>query len=256
MDLQRTKFKVHLIVPKLYEQELVTKTRWSEILKIPIHNFTKISEKPDTNLEYCHLQFNSIILVELMKLLYTKLKSILLQNKQFASGFMRSIIAGEGQVELKSWGTLSYVSISSNDLAEVKFYKECLNSLGIESCKYEIVSRKFPIYGRRNFEKMKLFNLLSLHPEKLNEFESGLSNYKRNVMKVEEMKELILKELVNQSKTYDEISNSLKKGRSTIQAFYVPMLEKQGLINRMGKRKQAWLFTISKTGIGYLENLN
>lgn len=251
----RTEFKVRIIVPKLDIDEDTVKEKWSKKLKIPLYNFTRISIKENTDSEYAYPYFNSKILIELLKLLYKKLKSIILKNTLFASAFMRGIIAGEGQVELKPWKTLSYVSISTANLDELAFYKKCLNTLGINSSKYEKTSRKFPIYGRRNLEKMKLYRLLEIHPLKYQKFEFGLSNYKRCVTEVIEMKKLILQEL-NRPKTYTEISNSLNKGRSTIQSFYIPMLEKEGFVTRIGKQKQAWMFKITKKGADFLKNLN
>ena len=72
-------------------------------------------------------------------------------------------------------------------------------------------------------------------------------------MKGEEVEILILKQLLTGPKTYDEISSSLRKGRSTIQSHYIPILERKGLIKRIGKRRAAWLFGLTKDGIKFLK---
>ena len=238
--IPRDEFKVNIIVPIIKEPENI-KRRWSDTLKIRIENFRKVVIKSNTNLEYCYLQFNSIILIELMKLLYTKLKSVILQDAQFAASFMRGIIAGESQVATKSWGTLFYVSISSKSLDDVAFYKQCLHYLGIMSGKYQYGPMKFPIYGKDNFDGMTKFRLMDLHPDKKLKFENGIASYKRIITDFKETEKLILYQLT-EPKTYDELAKLLGKGRSTVQSFYIPKLEKKGLISRIGKRRQAWLF--------------
>ena len=172
---------------------------------------------------------------------YTKLKSVILQDVQFAASFMRGIIARESQVATKSWGTLFYVSISSKSLDDVAFYKQCLQYLGVTSGEYQYGPMKFPIYGKDNFDEMSKFKLLDLHPDKKLKFENGITSYKRIITDFKETEKLILQQLT-EPKTYDELAKLLGKGRSTVQSFYIPKLEKKGLISRIGKRRQAWLF--------------
>jgi predicted transcriptional regulator len=73
-------------------------------------------------------------------------------------------------------------------------------------------------------------------------------------MKGKEMQKLILQQLNPKPKTYDEIAKTLNKGRSTIQSHYIPLLEKRGLVKRIGKRRQAWLFQITEDGQSFLQN--
>ena len=67
------------------------------------------------------------------------------------------------------------------------------------------------------------------------------------------MMSLILNELMKGPKTYDDLAITLKKGRSTIQSHYIPIMEKEGLIRRIGKRKCAWLFEIRVEGKKFLQ---
>ena len=244
LDISRNDFKAHLILPKIDKFAEETKKRWSDLLKIPIVNFTKISIKSKTNLEYAHLYFNSEILVSLMRLFYGELKSIILMNDKFAAAFMRGVIAGESQVATKSWGTLSHVSISSKSLDDVTFYKQCFQCLGIMSGGYQYGPMTFPIYGKGNFDEMVKSRLMDLHPDKKSKFENGIASYKRIITDFKETEKLILQQLA-EPKTYDELAKLLRKGRSTVQSSYIPRLEKKGLISRIGKRRQAWLFQAS-----------
>lgn len=245
LAIPKEKFKVHMIVPAMKEPEDIIKKRWSDILEMEVNNFTKISILPRTNLEYAHLYFNSEILLELFKLLHENLKPVILRYPDFAASFIRGVIAGESQVELKPWKTMNYISISSKDLNEVSFYKLCLKSLGIESGPYDYTGMKFPIYGKDNFDKVRDFKLMDLHPTKKSKFETGMKNYQRIVSDPRTIETLILRHSTI-PKTYAELAKLLKKGRSTIQSFYIPRLEKKGLIKRLGKQNRAWLFQTVK----------
>lgn len=157
------------------------------------------------------------------------------------------MFAAEGQVALKKWGTLFYVSFSSADEVLITFLKKCLKSLGISSGKYMPQSRKFPIYGYKNLKRFKELGVHTLHPEKCAKFELGFANYKRvNVLGGDEARALILKQLASGPKTYDDLAAALGKARTTIQAWHVPILEKQGLIKRAGKRGHAWLWALTE----------
>ena len=183
---------------------------------------------------------NSVVLVELMKSLQKKLEPAILSTEKFATPFIRGMFAAEGQVALKKWGTLFYISFSSAEKEIVTLLKGCLKLLGITSGKYFEQSRKFPVSGRRNFERIRYLNIHFLHPEKRAKFEQGFSAYKRiNVLNGEEARVLILRQLALGPKTYNELAAALGKARTTIQAWHVPILEKRGLIERTGKRGRA-----------------
>lgn len=77
LEFPRENFKVTIVLPKPVENEEEVKRKWSEILRIPLENFTNVSVKKEnqvkSNLEYVMLYFNSIILYELMNSFYEKL---------------------------------------------------------------------------------------------------------------------------------------------------------------------------------------
>ena len=253
LGLTRKMFRVTVNSPDLNKLEGEINKWWSEKLKIPLESFTHVCYDTRINQEYAQVYINGIAVLEVMKNLHEKLKNIVLLTTNFTISYLKGIIAGEGQVALRKSGTISHVSIASSNLKDVVFYKKCLAALDIKSGKYMENGRKFPIYGRKNLEKVKSLGLINLHSEKRLKFENGLRNYKRNVMKGEEMEILILKQLLTSPKTYDDISSSLRKGRSTIQSYYIPILERKGLIKRIGKKRAAWLFSLTKDGIKFLK---
>jgi hypothetical protein len=157
------------------------------------------------------------------------------------------VFAAEGSVVLKpDSGVLFHIDFSNNlESGLIDILKACLDKLGIEHGKYTDQGKKFPIYGRHNFERIAGLNIHTLHPDKKAKFERGLGRYQRNVRTVDEMERMILEQFNNGPKTYDDLAESLAKGRSTIQSFYIPLLERKGLVRRIGKRGRAWLFELT-----------
>lgn len=245
LGLDRNLFKVTINVPKAASSEDDVKRRWSEKLNIPFENFTKPCVDSRINEEYAQVYINGIVLAELMKELHRKLKPVLVSDARNCAPYIRGIIAAEGQVALKKTGTISHVAIASANMDDVNLFKRCLTTLGIASGKYMENGRKFPIYGRKHLERIRQLDMMSLHPAKKSKFENGISRFQRFVMKGSEMEELILHQLRNGPKTYDDIAMALNKSRTVIQSHYIPILEKKGLVRRSGKRKQAWLFELA-----------
>lgn len=245
LGLDRKMFKVTINVPKATLSEDTVKRAWAEKLRIPFENFTRMCADIRINEEYAQVYINGIILAELMVGIHEKLKQFLVSDEKNCVPYMRGIIAGEGQVALKKSGTISHVSIASANLEDVELFKSCLTTIGIASGKYMENGRKFPIYGRRNLEKVRQLDMMKLHPNKKSKFENGINRFQRFVMKGSEMEELILRQLRNGPKTYDDIAVALNKSRTVIQSHYIPILENKGAIKRVGKRKQAWLFALT-----------
>jgi len=255
LGINRRNFKVTLNVPMLKDENLI-KMRWSEILQIPIGNFTRICIDPRISKEYAQIYYNSILLVELIKALQKEVEPAILSTQQFAAPFLRGMFAAEGQVAFRKHGAF-YITFSSANLELVSFLKKCLQSVGITSGKYMHQSRKFPIYGYKNLKRFKELGIHTLHPEKRAKFELGFANYKRvNVLDGEEARALILQQLALGPKTYDELAAALGKARTTIQAHHIPILEQEGKVKRVGKRGQAWLFAPAEGKITPPSNVN
>ncbi len=221
----------------------VSREKWSKVLQIPSENFTAMCEDPRMNQEYAQIYFNSVVLVELLKTVHEKVKSLILSRTEFAAAYLRGIFAAEGSAILRKSGILHHLNISSKDKEVIEFLKECLASIGIIPSKYENESRNLPIHGWRNFKRFGGLGIHTLHPEKRAKFELGFANYKRvNVLQGEEARALILQQLASGPKTYDDLAAALGKARTTIQAHHIPILERKGKVKRVGKRGQAWLF--------------
>lgn len=252
--ISRKEFKVTLNVPELNWTEDEIKKKWSAMLRIPFEKFTNICVDPRINEEYVQVYLNGIVLSELMRSLHKKMGSMILSNKNFCIAYLRGIFAGEGTVILRPSGTIHHVDISTKNLELVNFITKYFKKLGIKRGKYFYKKgAKFPIHGRRNFERLLSYKISDLSTDKKDKFEFGLSKFQRYVMKGKEMKKLILQQLNSNPKTYNEIAKALNKGRSTIQSHYIPILEKKRLIKRIGKRKQAWLFQITEDGMKFLK---
>jgi hypothetical protein len=248
LGLKREEFRVTIITPRA-QSEVELKEKWSQKLGIPVGNFTGVPVHPRTNLEYAMVYINSVVLVALLKKLHEIAKPMLLSSEEFCSAYLRAMLAAEGSVVLKKTGVLFHVDLSAKGFEDIQFYKSCLERLGIMHGKYMVSDQKFPIYGYRNFERIRELGLHTLHPEKREKLEQGFVAYRRvNVLGGEEARRLILQQLASGPKTYDELAAALGKARTTIQAHHIPVLEKRGLIKRAGKRGQAWLWGLTTVG--------
>jgi hypothetical protein len=243
LEVSREKFRITINSPT---RKVDLKEKWSKILQIPIMNFTNVCLDTRTNREYAQIYLNSIVLAELMRNLQKKLELVTLSTEEYTISFFRGMFAAEGQVALRRPGSF-HITFSSADPELVSFLKKCLQLVGINSGKYMPQSRKFPIYGYKNLKRFKELGIHTLHPEKRAKFELGFASYKRtNVLHGEEARALILQQLAQGPKTYDDLAAALGKARTTIQAWHIPILEKSGLIQRTGKRGQAWLFGLAE----------
>jgi biotin operon repressor len=147
---------------------------------------------------------------------------------------------------LKKSGVLHHISFSTKDEELICFLKECLQLVGVQPNKFMVNGMNLQIYGRRNFERIRELGIHALHPEKREKFERGFAAYKRtNVLDGEEARALILKQLAQGPKTYDELAAALGKARTTIQAHHIPQLEREGKVKRVGKRGQTWLWSLA-----------
>ena len=255
LEFPRTNFKVTIVLPKPVENLEEVKTKWSEILRIPLENFTNVSIKrkgPTSNLEYIMLYFNSIILFELMNSLQEKLKPTILENQEFNVSFLRGLFSGESGVVLNPRGRVHHVHLSNQNLELIEFVTELLNKLRIKRGKYFFESRKFPIYGRKNFEKLIQINIFKLSTEKRIKLQEGFKKYERNVEEGTTMELKILEQLLTKPLGYTELSKNLKKGRSTIQFTYIPKLIEKELVIYVGKKGRSLLFEITEKGKEFL----
>lgn len=245
LRISRADFNVTVCAPYSNDTDAIKK-RWADALDIPVNNFTKICVDSRLNKENAQVYFNSILLVSVLKNLHENLKQVMTPNTDFAASYLRGIFAGEGSVLIRN-DVLFHIDFAGADTSSIKFYKQCLDCLGITHGEYIRRSLKFQIYGHRNFKRFRELGIHTLHPEKREKFENGFASYKRvNVLDGEEARALILQQLASGPKTYDELAAALGKARTTIQAHHIPILERDGKIRRAGKRGQAWLLELAE----------
>ena len=164
-----------------------------------------------------------------MNTFYEKMKPIVLVNLNRIVAFLRGVFASEGAVVLKPSGIPHHVDISNKNLDFIDFVTECFRKIGVERGKYFYEKgMKFPIHNRKNFEILLRNKILSISPEKQRKLEEAMKKYQRFLVKGDEMEKQIMRQLDPISKTYDDLAFALKKGRSTIQSHYIPLLEKKG----------------------------
>lgn len=256
LELHKEKFKVTVNLQKSSDPEN-TKEKWSEELSLPIQNFTHICVDVKIKKEYAQIYFNSVILAELMGRMYEDSKTFILHNRRACAHFLRGIFAAEGSILLKKSGVLHHITFSSKDSELIQLLEKCLSMLGMKPGKYMINGMNLQIYGLPNFKRFRELGIHTLHPEKRAKFEFGFANYKRtNVLHGEEARTLILQQLASGPKTYDELAAALGKARTTIQAWHIPILEREGRIKRAGKRGRAWLFAPAEDKISPPPNVN
>jgi len=256
--MPRELFKVTIVLPKIVENVVEIKNKWSELLRIPIENFTNVSFKVNgtpSNFEYIHIYFSSIILSEIMNSICRKIKGLILENQEFSVSFLRGLFSGEGGVVLNSRSRVHHVHLSNQNIELIEFVTEILKRLGIERGKYFYESRKFPIYGKKNFEKLIRMCIFKLSTEKKIKLEEGFKEYERNVEEGKIMELKILEQLLTKTMSYTELSKNLGKGRSTIQSHYIPLLLKKELVTYIGKKERSLLFEITAKGKEILTTL-
>ena len=247
IGLRREEFKVTINTPSLSKPKDFVKRKWSRDLLIPTQNFTRICVDPRITREYAQVYFNSVILAELMSNLYASSKAIILHHPKLCVHFLRGLFAAEGSVLLKKSGVLHHITFSSKDNELIQLLERCLRLLGVKPSKYMTGEMNLQIYALSNFRRIRELGIHTLHPEKCEKFERGFASYKRtNVLRGEEARRLILEQLRSGPKTYDELAAALGKARTTIQAWHVPILEREGKVKRAGKRGRSWLWTLAE----------
>ena len=247
IGLARREFKATINIPVIPDSGDAVKRKWSNELHISTQNFTRICVDSRINKEYAQIYFNSLILAELMKSLYSKSREIILQHPGSCIPFLRGLFAAEGSVILKKSGVLHHITFSSKAGELIQLLGQCLHLVGVEPSSYSIKGMNLQIYGLPNFRRIRELGLHTLHPEKRTKFELGFASYKRtNVLHGDEARALILQQLASGPKTYDDLAAALGKARTTIQAWHIPILDRECKVKRVGKRGHAWLFGLAE----------
>ncbi|MBU0957249.1 MAG: hypothetical protein KKF56_00405 [Nanoarchaeota archaeon] len=173
---------------RFWEKQINTK-----IIKIRLRKeFNNI-----TNHGTLHIGINNSLVAKLLKQIITKSKKKIEKNKELCIGYLKGILAAEGNINIKKKTNCVYmVRISASKIDERDHYKRCLKKIGINiSCKdMPTVSKEEAkqknwktTKGRAgavliskwdNFIKILELNLLELSKEKEQKFMNHFFNNK------------------------------------------------------------------------------
>ena len=211
----------------------------SKELSVPLENFwsPRINEKRNTvgidvrnDSRLWDFVLNGLINNIIMKFVF--------ENKPFAAGVLQGIIASEANVFVRKEGRLSDIMIAAKGEDKRNFIRQLLLSLDIQPNKDKTIpdNEGVCVNGLSNFVKMKEWDLVALHPNKLADFERGLKGFKKEEFRKGEGKLLILQSLQERPKRAFELSKELNRTQKSI----------NWTMNKLEKRELVENFRISK----------
>ncbi len=122
--------------------------------------------------------YNDAMLSIFYNALIDNVPNFIKSNKPFLRGFLRGIIAAEGNINLRKNGSLSLLRIAGTQ-DERKFFSHILlRYFGIRSL--EDTSNQIYVKGYVYLSIFKQFDLHVLHPSKRDKFEAGLELLEKN----------------------------------------------------------------------------
>jgi DNA-binding HxlR family transcriptional regulator len=246
--LERSQFKCVIQLPKEHFkcEELIRK-EVSETLQIPLENFWKSKISLVRNTIGIDIRNDSRIWGILLPSLFEKVKDIMFRNKAFAAATLQGIIASEANVYVRKCGRLGEILIAAKGEEKRNFIRRLLVTLEILPSKDKTIDNQesILIHGLSNFKKVKEWNLVSLHPKKLSDFERGMKGFKKEEFKKGEGKFLTLKLLAESGpKRAIEITKILNRSFFTVINASLLQLERMNLVKRKRcGRKVFWEIT-------------
>lgn len=251
LSIDSSQFNCVISLPSnMGKDEKEIKKRVSTQLQIPERQFWKTRVNPTRTKVGIDIKISSRLLGFTMGTILNLMKPLILQDKKLSSSFMAGVIASEANVHVRKCGRLGGISIAIKDETERNFLKKILLNLSIfpNKDKTREGQESILIHGFSNFQKIKKWDLVSLHPLKLKEFERGLSGFKRIQFRKGEGQLLILKYLSNGPKTRFELASLVDRTPSMVK-IYLLNLEKKKLVKRGKKTKDGKrIWKITKEG--------
>lgn len=193
------KFYLEISV-KNQSKEYVEKSKhfWENYLKLKLNKIRLREEFYSiTSHGNIHITLNNSLFSKILKQIISISKSEIEKNTELSIGYLKGIIAAEGNINVKkSTGCVYMVRISASKKEEREHYKRCLKKAGIDiKCKdMPTISKEEGInlgwkttHGRagaviisgwENFIKILQLNLLELHQEKQEKFSKYFINNK------------------------------------------------------------------------------
>lgn len=255
---------------------------WRKYLNIPLEinvsiGWVKTKGKPSTYLQKygtCVIRYFNTTFSVFYNSLIKNIPQFLKISEQFRIGFIRGVIASDGNINIKKNGSLTMVRIAGNEKQRQFISTILLKFLDIQS--KEDKNNQIYFGNIKNLRKIKELNLHILHPDKKRKFEKGyrqlLFNINRehdeNCVLKNETAIQILKELQKSPlKTQDIIQRfgisrewvrDLLNGYKHGQKYRYNGLKELGLVSfkRSLNRRCEKIWSITKKGQEFLENLD
>jgi len=194
MDIRRNSFKIQIIYSTNKELTKEIKNRcinfWSKMLKIEKDKIVSVNkaENMRETLEYgsARIFIDKTILVEIF--LHGLLKGILRRithpkstiDKRLLKGFIRGLLAAEGNVNLNQYGSVVKVGIAYDPRSnELRLYKRLLRNLNINYGRTK--GNELYIYGYDNMKRLFDLNAFKMHKRRNQRFTKGFLKHKSNL---------------------------------------------------------------------------
>jgi DNA-binding MarR family transcriptional regulator len=263
----------------LSEEEI--KEFWRNAIRIPSNKKIKIQWVKARGKPSSYLKKYGSLTVRFFNVLFSYFYNLLLKNAtqlvfksfEFATGFLRGIIAAEGNINFESKSkSLSLIRIAGSRDERKFFGKLLFNLLKINT--KEDKNNQIYFTGFKNFQKIKKLELFRLDPLKNKLFEIGynciLRNINRqkdpNVVLKNEIGLRILKLLENSEKSTKEIITMLGLSRDNLKRYLkgyrIGNFKYRGLFDlglvsyrRNPERRCEKIWKITKAGKTFLRNL-
>lgn len=264
---------------KITEEEI--KEYWRRSLNIPIEmkisiGWVKTKGRPSTYLQKygtCIIRYFNITFSVFYNSLIKNIPQFLEISEQFRIGFIRGVIASDGNINIKKNSSLNMVRIAGDKKQRQFISAILLKFLNIQS--KEDKNNQIYFSNVKNLRKIKELNLHILHPAKKRKFEKGYrqllfninKKYNENSVLKNETAIQILKELKKSPlRTQDiiqrfgvsqewirDLLNGYRHGRK----YRYNGLKELGLVSskRNLNRRCEKIWRITKKGKKFLENL-
>lgn len=264
---------------KVNEEEI--REYWRRALKIPkekeiLINWVKTKSKPSSYLQKygtCVARYFNITFSVFYNALIENIPQFIETNEQFRLGFIRGVIASDGNINTRKNASLSLVRIAGDKDQRQFISTILLKFLDIQT--REDKNNQIYFGNIDNLRKIKELNLHAMHPDKRVKFEKGykrlLTNLNRkhdknsilknktaiSILKTLEKCPLKTQEIMKQFNISREWARDILNGYKHSQKYRYNGIKALGLVSckRNAKKKSEKIWLITKKGKMFLKNL-
>ena len=257
LGIEPSNFNVKIsLSPKDKSKIEEIKEKVSRELNIPFEKFWEPKIFDKRNLPFIDIKIQSTLLGMVVNSIFDEVKDILFSSKLFSACFLRGVIAGEANVNVRKEGRLGEISIAAEGEDRRNFLRRLLLNLGIQPNKDKTIEDQEAvcITGLSNFKIVKEWDLIKLSPNKKENFEKGMSGFKIEQSRKGELRLKVLQLLSEKSRTRQELGKLLNRSPDTIKTEALYVLERQGLVEREGIVNKARLWKITEKGLEILKD--